>query len=113
MHFNTRLISSRKYYIKSHEVKYYESVIILIVADRLKDSLTLVVCTCMVNKEGGDTFTPSKTAELADLFTKEAMFNSDSNYSKSKFGQCNKPSNPIQWKDKNLAIFKKCNFEQK
>ena len=53
-----------KTYSDSRNVKDLNDLTNLIVADKLKDTLPYAVHTFIVSKEGDETFTPSKIAEL-------------------------------------------------
>ena len=78
MQFNTRLNTMFKYYFASCTMKDLQDLTNLIVADKLKDTLPHAMHSYIVSKKGGETFTPSKSAELADLYENEIMPEKDS-----------------------------------
>ena len=84
--FNTRLQCLLKHYVNSRVVEErYDRLFQLLVADRLKDSLSNSTRSYVVMREGQEWFDPAKVAELADIFECEQTFNSSRNFSKVSY----------------------------
>ena len=57
----------------------------LIISDKLKDSMPYGVHDFVVTKEANEVYTPTKIAELADLYNNEVLSNKLKQYIATKF----------------------------
>ena len=62
-----------KYYINSHKVKDFGSLVNLIIADRQKDCLPDNVHNYVEIKEANEVFLPTKIAVISDLYINELV----------------------------------------
>ena len=69
MLFASRLHNLLSYYLRSREVSDFESLVNLLVSDKLKSCLPMGSLNYVLSLEGNDWFEPSKVASLADTFT--------------------------------------------
>ena len=67
--FASRLHNLLSYYLRSREVSDFESLVNLLVSDKLKSCLPMGSLNYVLSLEGNDWFEPSKVASLADTYT--------------------------------------------
>ena len=73
--YNTRITTVFQYYMESRNVKDMKTLVELIISDKLKDSMPYGVHDFVVIKEANEVYTPTKLAELADLYNNEVFSN--------------------------------------
>ena len=92
--FTTRLSTIWRYYVESRNVKDYESLFNLSIADKLKDTLSYNVYAYVVSKEGDETFNPTKLAQLADVYVNEVNVDKPHKYNYSQVSYDNRDYRP-------------------
>ena len=66
---------------------FFEILINLIIADRLKDSLPDNVRNCVITKKADKVFLPIKIAEISDLYINELIGERQAIYIQPRFAQ--------------------------